>query len=96
MTDRGSRYTLDEELVAIGFVKYQGWINVYADLGSIAEAMEVMILSFIGPSVRSEWNLSSTRENLITIVVFTLYMLLSIDISYCNKGNWCWGSKLCG
>ncbi|KAI3801579.1 hypothetical protein L1987_29688 [Smallanthus sonchifolius] len=32
--------------------------------------MEVMILSFIGPSVRSEWNLSSTEESLITTVVF--------------------------
>ncbi|XP_023748783.1 organic cation/carnitine transporter 7 [Lactuca sativa] len=70
MTDQGSTYTLDEALLAIGFGKYQGWIIAYAGLGSIAEAMEVMILSFIGPSVRSEWNLSSTQESLITTVVF--------------------------
>ncbi|KAI3782310.1 hypothetical protein L2E82_12352 [Cichorium intybus] len=70
MTDQRSTYTLDEALLAIGFGKYQGWIIAYAGLGSIAEAMEVMILSFIGPSVRSEWNLSSTQESLITTVVF--------------------------
>ncbi|KAI7732303.1 hypothetical protein M8C21_002502 [Ambrosia artemisiifolia] len=70
MTDQTSTYTLDEALVAIGFGKFQGWLIVYAGLGSIAEAMEVMILSFIGPSVKSEWNLSSTQESLITTVVF--------------------------
>ncbi|GJY30773.1 organic cation/carnitine transporter 7-like protein [Tanacetum coccineum] len=70
MTDHTSTYTLDEALVAVGFGKFQGWIFAYAGLGSIAEAMEVMILSFIGPSVRSEWNLSSTEEGLITTVVF--------------------------
>ncbi|KAL8191559.1 hypothetical protein R6Q57_028290 [Mikania cordata] len=70
MTDQTTTYTMDEALIAIGFGKFQGWLIVYAGLGSIAEAMEVMILSFIGPSVRSEWNLSSTEESLITTVVF--------------------------
>nr|XP_043619565.1 organic cation/carnitine transporter 7-like [Erigeron canadensis] len=70
MADETSTYTLDEALEAIGFGKFQGWIFAYAGLGSIAEAMEVMILSFIGSSVRSEWNLSSTQESLITTVVF--------------------------
>ncbi|KAD3068173.1 hypothetical protein E3N88_36053 [Mikania micrantha] len=70
MTDQTTTYTTDEALIAIGFGKFQGWLIVYAGLGSIAEAMEVMILSFIGPSVRSEWNLSSTEESLITTVVF--------------------------
>ncbi|XP_071725438.1 organic cation/carnitine transporter 7-like [Rutidosis leptorrhynchoides] len=70
MTDHTSTYTLDEALESIGFGKFQGWIIAYAGLGSIAEAMEVMILSFIGPSLRSEWNLSSTQESLITTVVF--------------------------
>ncbi|KAJ9548375.1 hypothetical protein OSB04_020918 [Centaurea solstitialis] len=70
MADQGSAYTLDEALISVGFGRFQGWIIAYAGLGSIAEAMEVMILSFIGPSVRSEWNLSSTQESLITTVVF--------------------------
>ncbi|KAL8095498.1 organic cation/carnitine transporter 7-like isoform X1 [Apium graveolens] len=66
----GPMYTLDEALVAVGFGKFQGFVLIYAGLGSISEAMEVMILSFIGESVKSKWNLSSTQESLITTVVF--------------------------
>ncbi|GFQ06268.1 organic cation/carnitine transporter 7 [Phtheirospermum japonicum] len=36
----------------------------------MAESMELMILSFIGPSVKDEWGLSSGQESLITTVVF--------------------------
>uniref|UniRef100_A0A2P2N9U4 Major facilitator superfamily (MFS) profile domain-containing protein n=1 Tax=Rhizophora mucronata TaxID=61149 RepID=A0A2P2N9U4_RHIMU len=32
--------------------------------------METMILSFVGPAVKSEWNLSSNQVSLITTVVF--------------------------
>lgn len=70
MADHGPAYTLDEALVAVGFGKFQGFVFAYAGLGLIAEAMEVMILSFVGPSVKSEWNLSSTEESLITTMVF--------------------------
>ncbi|KAI3443486.1 hypothetical protein Pfo_000151 [Paulownia fortunei] len=63
-------YTLDEALSEVGFGKFQALVLVYAGLGAMAEAMEVMILSFIGPSVKAEWGLSSGQESLITIVVF--------------------------
>lgn len=54
----------------MGFGKFQAWVLCYAGLGSVAEAMEMMILSFIGPALESEWGLSSTQETLITTVVF--------------------------
>ncbi|KAK1366297.1 Organic cation/carnitine transporter 7-like [Heracleum sosnowskyi] len=63
-------YTLDEAHVAVGFGKFQRFVLIYAGLGSILEAMEVIILSFIGESVKSKWNLSSTQESLMTTVVF--------------------------
>ncbi|KAL3533175.1 hypothetical protein ACH5RR_006696 [Cinchona calisaya] len=63
-------YTLDEALSVVGFGRFQVMVLCYAGLGSIAEAMEVMILSFVGPAVKSEWGLSSTQESLITTVVF--------------------------
>ncbi|KZV16592.1 hypothetical protein F511_30886 [Dorcoceras hygrometricum] len=66
----GQVYTLDEALTKVGFGKFQALVLVYAGLGTMAEAMEVMILSFIGPAVRSEWGLSSGQESLITTVVF--------------------------
>lgn len=63
-------YTLDEALAVVGFGKFQALVLAYAGLGAMAEAMEVMILSFIGPSVKAEWGLSSGQESLITTMVF--------------------------
>ncbi|KAL8040120.1 hypothetical protein ABFX02_10G078200 [Erythranthe guttata] len=63
-------YTLDEAITVVGFGKFQALVLTYAGLGAMAEAMEVMILSFIGPSVKSEWGLSSGQESLLTTVVF--------------------------
>ena len=70
MADHNAVYTLDEALVSMGFGNFQCLVLAYAGLGSIAEAMEVMILSFVGPAVKSEWGLSSSKESLITTVVF--------------------------
>ncbi|KAL6575301.1 hypothetical protein OROMI_012586 [Orobanche minor] len=66
----GLYYTLDEALDMVGFGKFQALVLSYAGLGAMAEAMEVMILSFIGSSVKSEWGLSSGQQSLITTVVF--------------------------
>lgn len=63
-------YSMDDALLSLGFGKYQSFILIYAGLGWISEAMEVMILSFVGPAVQTEWNLTSEQESLITTVVF--------------------------
>ncbi|XP_060187693.1 organic cation/carnitine transporter 7-like [Lycium barbarum] len=63
-------YTLDEALTSLGFGKFQYLVLCYAGLGSMVDAVEVMILSFIGPALKSQWGLSSTQESLITTVVF--------------------------
>ncbi|KAJ8759598.1 hypothetical protein K2173_008778 [Erythroxylum novogranatense] len=66
----GARYTVDQALVAVGFGKYQCLVLLYAGMGWIAEAMEMMLLSFVGPSVKSVWHLNSRQESLISSVVF--------------------------
>ncbi|XP_049413634.1 organic cation/carnitine transporter 7-like [Solanum stenotomum] len=63
-------YTLEEALTAVGIGKFQYMVMCYAGLGFIADAVETMILSFIGPALRSQWTLSSTQESLMTTVVF--------------------------
>ncbi|KAL3535024.1 hypothetical protein ACH5RR_003485 [Cinchona calisaya] len=68
--DQSVRYTPEEAISAMGFGKFQGLLLVYAGLGWISEAMEMMILSFIGVAVQSEWGLSPAEESLITSVVF--------------------------
>ncbi|CAK7345864.1 unnamed protein product [Dovyalis caffra] len=63
-------YTLDDALASAGFGKYQFLVLAYAGLGWFTEAMEIMILSFVGPVVKSQWNLSSTQESMLSTVVF--------------------------
>ncbi|CAN0840303.1 Organic cation/carnitine transporter 7 [Linum grandiflorum] len=54
----------------MGFGTFQTLMCLYAGLAWIAEAMEMMILSFIGPAVKIEWNLSADQETFVTVVVF--------------------------
>lgn len=70
MEDQNNLYTLDEAFSTISFGKYQGIVLAFAGLGWVAEAMEIMLLSFVGPKVKSEWGLSSNQESMITTVVF--------------------------
>lgn len=70
MADSDCFYTLDEALDTIGFGKYQVLVLAYGGLGWIAESMEVMILSFVGSAVQSEWGLSPGEKSLISTVVF--------------------------
>ena len=70
MGDPSSVHTVDEALSTIGFGNFQTVLLLYGALGWVAEAMELMILSFIGPVLQSEWGLSSSKESLISTVVF--------------------------
>ncbi|XP_039120262.1 organic cation/carnitine transporter 7 isoform X2 [Dioscorea cayenensis subsp. rotundata] len=75
MAEGGSTFTVDEALASTGFGKYQFLVLGYSGMGWISEAMEVMLLSFVGPSVQSEWKLSSHEESMITSVVFAGMLL---------------------
>ncbi|KAL2533336.1 Organic cation/carnitine transporter 7 [Abeliophyllum distichum] len=70
MGDQSPGYTLDEALSTVGFGTFQGLALVFSGLGWFAEAMEIMLLSFIGPTVKSEWTLSPTEESFLTTAVF--------------------------
>jgi hypothetical protein len=63
-------YTTDDALAAMGFGKFQALVLAYAGMGWVAEAMELMLLSFVGPLVREEWNVSAQDESLLSSVVF--------------------------
>lgn len=75
MDDQSLVYTLDEALSAVEFGNFQGLVLFYAGLGWFADAMEIMLLSFVGPTVKSEWGLSSSEEGLLTTVVFAGMLL---------------------
>jgi hypothetical protein len=66
MEEQSASYTVDDALLSSGFGKFQMLIFSYAGIGLIAEAMEMMLLSFVGPSVQLEWKLTSHQESMIT------------------------------
>ncbi|KAL1357979.1 organic cation/carnitine transporter 7 isoform X1 [Arachis hypogaea] len=70
MGDEGLCYTVDDALLALGFGNFQILVLAYAGIGWVSEAMEMMLLSFVGPAVQSAWNLSPHQESFITSAVF--------------------------
>lgn len=70
MEEAGATYTVDDALLSVGFGKFQTLILVYAGMGWVAEAMEIMLLSFVGSSVQEEWNIAPNKESLLSSVVF--------------------------
>ncbi|CAI9261935.1 unnamed protein product [Lactuca saligna] len=70
MGDESRSYTVDDALASVGFGKFQMLVLAYAGMGWISEAMEMMLLSFVGPALQSAWNLSSHEQSMITSVVF--------------------------
>lgn len=68
-------FTTDEALSRLGFGRFQVLLLVFLGTGWVAEAMEVMLLSFVGPSVKAEWGVTGWEEGLITSVVFAGMLL---------------------
>ncbi|KAF6152509.1 hypothetical protein GIB67_023203 [Kingdonia uniflora] len=57
--NRGPMFTIGETLASIGFRNFQGLVLVYVGMGWVSKAMEMMLLSFVGPAVQFECRLSS-------------------------------------
>ncbi|KAK9688754.1 hypothetical protein RND81_09G008800 [Saponaria officinalis] len=75
MGEHATTYSVDEALVTMGFGKFQYLVFIYAGMGWVADAMEIMLLSFVGPAVQTAWKLTSAQESLITTVVFAGMLL---------------------
>ncbi|XP_024535954.1 organic cation/carnitine transporter 7 [Selaginella moellendorffii] len=68
-------FTLDDAIESLGFGRFQCLILVYAGMSWMAEAMEMMLLSFVGPAVEQLWDLSPRQESAISSVVFAGMMI---------------------
>ncbi|XP_029024039.1 synaptic vesicle 2-related protein [Betta splendens] len=69
-TQSEETFTVDEALEAIGFGWFQWKISLLTGLSWIGDAMEMMILSILGPQLHCEWMLPGYKVALITSVVF--------------------------
>ena len=56
-------------------ISMQWKMLVLTQLIWVADAMEMMLLSFLGPSLKCDWGLSSNEESLLTTVVFVGMMM---------------------
>nr|GEY04466.1 organic cation/carnitine transporter 7 [Tanacetum cinerariifolium] len=77
-------YTVNEALMAIGNGKFQINMFLYAVLGSMAEAMELTLLTYIRLAVEADLQLTSSEENLISIVTYVGIIL----------GAWIWSAGI--
>ena len=73
--DHEGQHTVTSAFDDIGFGLYQWKMLVLTQLIWIADAMEMMILSFLGPELKCEWDLGSSAESLLTTVVFLGMMM---------------------
>nr|XP_043867732.1 synaptic vesicle 2-related protein [Solea senegalensis] len=69
-TDTEETFTVEAALDAIGFGIFQWKMSLITGLSWVADAMEMMILSILGPELHCEWRLPSYQTALITSVVF--------------------------
>ncbi|KAK2574443.1 Synaptic vesicle 2-related protein [Acropora cervicornis] len=67
---REPTYTLSDVIEKIGFGRFQVKIVLIVGFFYMTEALEIMLLSILAPSIRCIWHLSSWKEALITTVVF--------------------------
>jgi di/tricarboxylate transporter len=65
MGEETPKYTVDEALVAMGFGNFQILVLVNAGMGWISEAMEMMLLSFVGPAVLSRDGNGADRDRIM-------------------------------
>ncbi|MCO5575652.1 hypothetical protein L7F22_029455 [Adiantum nelumboides] len=65
-----AKFTVEDAVESMGFGKFQALVLVYAGMAWVADAMEMMLLSFVGPAVQKSWNLTASEEGMITSVVF--------------------------
>ena len=68
--DDGSRWTVDQAIDGAGFGRFQLVMLFFTGLAWMGDAMEMMLLSFLGPSVRCEWGVNPAQEGRLTSVVF--------------------------
>jgi MFS family permease len=77
----GATYTVEGAVDAIGFGWFQVKLVSVVGLVFVADAMEVNLLSFLGPVVQCEFGVSPEAESLLTTLVFVGMML----------GSYIWG-----
>ena len=70
MANVRNKFSIGEAIDAIGFGRFQLLVSLYAGVAYMADAMEVMLLSILGPALVCQWKISDYEEASLTTVVF--------------------------
>ncbi|KAF5400878.1 synaptic vesicle 2 protein isoform X1 [Paragonimus heterotremus] len=68
-------YTVEDAVEASGFGRFQLLLFVICGILMATDAMEMLLLSILGPALRCQWHLSSQQIAAITTVVFVGYLI---------------------
>jgi len=63
-------FAMEDGINGAGFGRAQFKLIAITGFFQAADAMEMMMLSFLGPAVQCEWDLTSTQVSALTTVVF--------------------------
>ncbi|CAJ1969206.1 unnamed protein product [Cylindrotheca closterium] len=64
------RITVDEAIERLGMGRFQLYILIAAGLSFASDAMQVMVLSFLGEVLKVEWNLTEEETAMISSILF--------------------------
>jgi len=70
LTSRNIVYSVDEAIELLGMGRFQLFILIAAGLCFAADAMQVLLLTFLSNVLRSEWDLKDDETALITSILF--------------------------
>ncbi len=78
-------YTIDEALDYIGFGAYQLMLTMIAGVGSMAEAMVVMMSTILNPELKCVWLISSWKQAILTTVRIVRFHIELVFTYITNK-----------
>ena len=77
--DEVSTIGISAAIDLIGFGRYQILLSLAVGFAFVADAMEMMILSILGPALRcTEWRISQYDQALLTTIVFLGKLFLKL------------------
>lgn len=63
-------YTIEDAIDGMGFGLFQAAMLMYTGLAWMGDAMEMMLLAYLGPAIRCEWGINARQQGGLTSIVF--------------------------
>ena len=70
LNDSDETFTAEKAIECIGFGRFQVFVGLAAGLSWIADGMELMVISILGPVLVFEWGITVYEEALLSTAVF--------------------------